>query len=130
MTTPDRETELRAGGNGRAVHDVGGLAFGPIDREEHDLALWERRVDAMLILLVGTRKKAFTVDAHRRVIESYGEQQYDATTYYQKWIRAIRNLIIEQEIVSVAELAVKIAAVRADVERSGRQVAPEEVPLP
>lgn len=130
MATPERKTELRGGAHGRAVHDVGGLAFGPIDREEHDLALWERRVDAMLILLVGTKKDAFSIDSLRRVIEAYGEQQYDATTYYEKWIRAIRNLLLEQEIISAAELSAKIAAVRAEIERSGRKVATEEVPLP
>ena len=42
---------LRKGAGGRASHDVGGLEFGPIDRHEHDLALWEKRTDAMLILL-------------------------------------------------------------------------------
>ncbi len=130
MTTPSRKTEVRAGADGRAVHDVGGLEFGPIDRAEHDLELWERRVDAMLILLVGAKKNAFKVDAMRRVIEAYGEQQYDVTTYYEKWIRAIRNLILEQELISRAELDAKLASVRAAVERSGRKVARDGVPLP
>ena len=30
------------------------------------------------------------------MIESYGEQDYDRTTYYEKWIRAVRNLLVEQ----------------------------------
>lgn len=130
MPAPDRKTEVRADSDGRAVHDVGGLAFGPIDRDEHDLALWERRVDAMLILLVGNKKNAFKVDAMRRVIEAYGEQQYDAITYYEKWVRAIRNLILEQEIITSQELAAKLAGVRVEVERGGRKVASGEVPLP
>jgi hypothetical protein len=121
---------LRAGGDGHAVHDVGGLAFGPIDRTEHDLALWEKRVDAMLILLVSPRKAAFKIDAMRRVIEDYGEQQYDATTYYEKWVRAIRNLIIEQEIVTAQELADKIESVRAAMTAGGREVSLADVPQP
>ena len=86
MSEPKRKTRLRKGAGGRAAHDVGGLDFGPIDRHEHDLALWEKRIDAMLILLVGPKKGAFKIDAMRRVIEEYGQQEYDATTYYQKWI--------------------------------------------
>ena len=48
----------RKGADGRAAHDVGGLEFGPIDRSEHDLALWEKRTDAMLILLSRTTSGA------------------------------------------------------------------------
>jgi hypothetical protein len=68
MTEAKRKTLKRKDASGRAVHDVGGLAMGPIDREEHDLALWEKRTDAMLILLVGPKRAAFAIDAHRRVI--------------------------------------------------------------
>ena len=53
---PRERTLPRAGAQGRATHDVGGLDFGPIDRDEHDLALWEKRVDAMLILLSAPRR--------------------------------------------------------------------------
>ena len=63
-STPTRTTHLREGAGGRAVHDVGGLDFGPIDRHEHDLALWEKRTDAMLILLA-SRKDVFKIDAMR-----------------------------------------------------------------
>ena len=51
MLEPERKNMARKGAGGRAVHDVGGLTLGPIDRSEHDLALWEKRTDAMLVLL-------------------------------------------------------------------------------
>jgi hypothetical protein len=128
MAEVKRRTELREGAGGRAVHDVGGLDFGRIDRSEHDLALWEKRVDAMLILLVSPRKAAFKIDAMRRVIEDYGQQQYDSTTYYEKWIRAIRNLLIEQEVLTRPELEAKMADVRRALQEKGRAVAEGEVP--
>lgn len=128
MSEPKRKTRLRKGAGGRAAHDVGGLDFGPIDRAEHDPALWEKRVDAMLILLVGPKKGAFKIDAMRRVIEDYGQQEYDATTYYQKWTRAIRNLLIEQEVITRDELNKKFATVAADFERRGRQVSSKAIP--
>jgi hypothetical protein len=128
MSQPKRKTLLRKGAGGRAAHDVGGLDLGPIDRREHDLALWEKRTDAMLILLVGPKKGAFKIDAMRRVIEDYGQQEYDATTYYQKWIRAIRNLLIEQEVITKDELDRKLAEVVAEFEKHGRPV--EKAPVP
>jgi hypothetical protein len=128
MSGPKRKTMLRKGAGGRATHDVGGLEFGSIDREEHDLALWEKRTDAMLRLLVGTEKRAFTVDGMRRVIEDYGQQQYDRTTYYEKWIRAVRNLIVEQGIVNREEIEARMAEVRARLEKTGRKASKEKIP--
>ncbi len=127
MPTPDKRNELRAGTDGRTTHDVGGLDFGPIDMHEHDLALWEKRVDAMLVLLA-TKKHAFKIDALRRVIESYGEQEYDATEYYEKWVRAIRNLIVEQELVSKDEIEARLAQVIQDFKNNGRDVSGDSVP--
>jgi len=128
MDAPKRKTELRHGAGGRAAHDVGGLDFGPIDRTEHDLALWEKRVDAMLVLLSGPKKGAFKIDAMRRVIEDYGQQQYDRTTYYEKWIRAIRNLLVEQEVLTKPEIESKIAAVEQAMRTAGRDLAGGSVP--
>ncbi|MGD9804600.1 MAG: hypothetical protein AB7E81_09360 [Hyphomicrobiaceae bacterium] len=128
MTTPIRKTFLREGADGRAVHDVGGLDFGPIDRGEHDLALWEKRTDAMLILLAA-KKNVFRIDAMRRVIEDYGQQEYDRTTYYEKWIRAIRNLIVEQEIVTPAEVEQRMREVAARHRDAGREVEADHIDL-
>ena len=52
---------------GRGVHDMGGLEAGPIDREsQHAFEWWEKRVDAMLVLLSGKDRKLITVDELRR----------------------------------------------------------------
>jgi hypothetical protein len=128
MSQPERKTFLRQGGGGRAAHDVGGLELGAIDREDHDLALWEKRTDAMLILLVGAKKAAFKVDAMRRVIEDYGQQEYDRTTYYEKWIRAIRNLLVEQEVLTREEIEERMEDVARRLESQGREVADPKIP--
>lgn len=119
LAAETRATPLRNGADGRTVHDIGGLDFGPIDRTEHDLALWEKRIDAMMILLYA-KKGVFKVDAMRRVIESYGEQAYDATGYYDKWARALATLCVEQELFSAAELDAALAVARADLAAAGR----------
>jgi hypothetical protein len=128
MSQPERKTLPREGAKGRATHDVGGLDFGPIDRHEHDVAMWEKRVDAMLILLVGPKKGAFKIDAMRRVIEDYGQQEYDRTEYYEKWIRAIRNLVVEQEILTRQEVDKRVAEVAARHAKAGRKVSKAKVP--
>jgi Nitrile hydratase beta subunit len=128
MGEVERKTLLRQNAGGRAVHDLGGLEFGPIDREEHDLALWEKRTDALLVLLVGPKKGAFKIDALRRAIEDYGQQAYDHTSYYEKWIRAIRNLLVEQEVLSRAEVEAKIAEVRSRHVKLGRTVSSDAIP--
>ena len=128
MAEPKRRNVPRKGAMGRAVHDVGGLDLGPIDRHEHDLALWEKRGDAMAILLVAPQRRAFTLDAKRRVIEAFAEQEYDNTAYYEKWIRAIRNLLIEGEIVTREEIETKVAVVRKVMRAGGRKVSNGSVP--
>jgi len=123
-----QRTRTRAGTDGHAVHDVGGLDFGPVDMAEHDPAMWEKRTDAMLRLLVSPDNGAFTIDAMRRVIEDYGQQQYDATTYYEKWVRALRNLCLEQGLFTASELERAIAEARAAFEAEGRTVDDGDVP--
>jgi Nitrile hydratase beta subunit len=127
VKTPRRQTHVRDGSQGRAVHDVGGMDFGPIDRDEHELAQWEKRVDAMMILLYA-QKGAFKVDGMRRVIEDYGQQAYDSTTYYEKWVRALRNLLVEQEVLTAVEIDRKLEHVTEAFQAEGRAVAPASVP--
>ena len=130
MAVPKPKSNKRTTADGRDVHDIGGLPGPPIDRSEHELTLYEKRVDALMNLLSGPKRNAFKVDALRRVIEGYAEQEYDALPYYDKWIRAIRNLMIEQEVVEKAELEARIKAVRKELEAEGAQVSTRKVPWP
>ena len=129
---PKRHTNVRKRAGGRAVHDMGGHAplAQPIDREEHDLTLYEKRVDALTQLLSGPKRSAYKIDALRRIVESYAEQEYDGTAYYDRWIRAIRNLCLEQEIITAEELDAHIAAVTKELKAQGRKVATAKVPVP
>jgi len=99
----------------RAHHDTGGLPAGPVEGSEHDYALWEKRVDAILTLL--SQKGLMTVDELRRNIEGLGPDAYDRMTYYERWIHAVAQTMIQRGVVSIDELGRKIAEVeaRADV---------------
>lgn len=97
--------------NYRGVHDIGGLPAGPVEATEHDYALWEKRVDAMLVLL--SKKGLITVDELRRNIESLGRDAYDTMSYYERWINSISQTLIQRGIISIDELGRKIAEVQA-----------------
>lgn len=97
----------------KSVHDMGGDPAGPIQRAEHARTLFDQRVDAMLRLLAHPQKGHFTVDAMRRSIESLDAQAYHGLSYYERWVRAVRQLAIERGLVSQAELEQRMAALAA-----------------
>jgi hypothetical protein len=88
----------------RRHHDMGGLDAGPIEHAGHDLALWEKKVDAILRLL--SSKGIMTVDELRRGIEEIGPDAYDKLSYFERWITSITNILLEKGILHVTELGV------------------------
>ena len=87
----------------RSHHDMGGLPAARVDRAEHDYSDWERRVDAMAVLL--GRKRRLTVDERRRAIETLTPQAYDALSYYERWVVALGQTLIQRGVITSAELA-------------------------
>lgn len=102
--------------NAQAVHDVGGREGGALNRTEPPETQFQKRVDALLMLMVGPKVGAFKVDALRRMVESNSPQDYANLGYYEKWIRAIRDLLLEQEMITADELDEKLADVRRRME--------------
>ena len=97
----------------RRVHDMGGLPAGPVERGEHDYEPWEKRVDAILRLLVAPERRVMTVDELRRGIEELGAAGQDEMTYYERWISSITNVLIEKGVITVDELGRRMAEVEA-----------------
>jgi hypothetical protein len=88
---------------------MGGLPAGKIDRTEHDYADWERRVDAMAVLL--SQKRLLTVDQRRRAIETLTPEAYDSLAYYERWVIALGQTLIQRGLITTAELARKMLEV-------------------
>ena len=88
----------------RAHHDMGGLADGPVVRDEHDYEQWERRVDALMMLLSHRDRQLISVDELRRHIEGLGADAYGRLTYYERWMHAIVQTLIERGVISIDEL--------------------------
>ncbi|MBO55573.1 MAG: hypothetical protein CL886_07925 [Dehalococcoidia bacterium] len=97
----------------RGVHDRGGLPDDtPINREEHELMDWERRVDAMHAVLGS--KGLRSTDQMRRVIESIPKDEYEQMTYYERWAFALETLVTENELLSTAEIDKKMAELMSE----------------
>jgi len=101
----------------RSHHDMGGQPAGPVERTEHAYLLWEKRVDAMLVLLSGKDRRLITVDELRRNIEALGPQAYDRMSYYERWIHSIAQTLIQRGVITIDELGRKMSEVE---QRHGR----------
>ena len=97
----------------RGHHDMGGLPAGPIERGEHDYALWENRVHALMQLLSQPKRQLLRVDELRRNIEALPPEAYDEMSYYERWISAIANTLLQRGAITTDELGRKMAEVAA-----------------
>jgi hypothetical protein len=88
----------------RGHHDMGGLPAGRVEPNEHDYALWEKRVDALMVLLSSPQRSLLKVDELRRNIETLGPDAYDAMTYYERWMHAICQTLIQRGVISIDDL--------------------------
>jgi Nitrile hydratase beta subunit len=101
----------------RSHHDMGGLPAGRVEPVEHDYAEWERRVDALMVLLSGIKggRKLMTVDELRKNIEALPPEAYDRMGYYERWVTSITQIMIQRGVITTEELGRKME----QVERRG-----------
>ena len=97
--------------DGRRWHDMGGDAAGPVPTQQHDFSLWEKRVDALMI--IASAKGHFTVDGLRRVLEDMGPDAFETMTYYERWIASVNQNLIEAGVYTTNELAQRMTDVAA-----------------
>ena len=99
----------------KGYHDIGGEPAGEIPKQGHEMLLWEKRVEAMLLLL--SQKGVMRVDENRRGLESVGAEVYHGAGYAQRRIQSISTNLIAKGLISIEELAAKVADIeqRKDV---------------
>ncbi len=92
------------------VHDRGGWPTDePIDRSEHELADWERRMDALHQVLGA--KGIRTTDEMRRAIESLEPSVYESMSYYERWTAALEILLVEKGILTTEEIDARASGI-------------------
>ena len=79
----------------RLISDIGGLPEGPLDLSEHEPTMTERRIDAMMMLLRAKPRSFWASDENRRTIESLEPETYKKAEYYEKWVLAMKELLID-----------------------------------
>ena len=101
----------------RSHHDMGGLPAASVEPAEHEYAPWEKRVDALMMLLSHKDRRLLTVDELRRNIESLGAEAYERMSYYERWMHAITQSLIQRGTITVDELGRRMEDVRFRHER-------------
>jgi hypothetical protein len=98
----------------RSHHDMGGLPAGKVDPTEHDYVEWERRVDALMMLLSGIKggKKLMTVDELRKNIEALPPDAYERMGYYERWVTSITQIMIQRGVITTDELGRKMEEIQ------------------
>jgi hypothetical protein len=98
----------------RGHHDMGGLPAGRVVPSEHDYAEWERRIDALMVLLSGVKDAPprITVDELRKNIEAIGPEAYDKMSYYERWVTSITQSMIQRGVITTEELGRKMEEIR------------------
>ncbi|ETX27311.1 nitrile hydratase subunit beta [Roseivivax isoporae] len=88
------------------VHDMGGrYGDGPIDPSEDDLPFardWHRA--ALGLTLATGALGAWSIDASRRARESLPAADYNRLGYYEKWIAALADLLVERGLATRDDL--------------------------
>ena len=89
------------------INDVGGMQGFPLVRQEPDEppfhADWEAHVFAINSALIG--RGLYNLDEFRDAVERIPAQEYLASSYYERWLRAITMLLAERGIVTEEDLA-------------------------
>jgi hypothetical protein len=98
----------------RRHHDMGGLPAGKCVHDEHDYEAWEKRVDALLMVLARADRNLVRVDELRRHIEDLGPQAYDRMGYYERWMHSIARTLVERGVLSEEEIARVMSGKGAD----------------
>ncbi len=92
-------------------HDVGGQDSGPVDVSDHDTAHWEWQIDAMVRMAL---KKGLISDFAelRDGIEKLTPDDYENSTYYERWASALAYALVERGVVTEESLVDKAQAIR------------------
>ena len=95
----------------RLPNDIGGLSAEPVQRIEHELEPWEKRCHALADVL--DFHKIINTEEKRRGVEALGAEAIGKLSYYERWIVAFANILLQKGVLTPGELARKMDEVEA-----------------
>ncbi len=95
----------------RAANDLGGLPAEPLVISDHELLPWEKRCHALLDVLA--HYEIVNTEEKRRGVDDLGGEIYARLTYYEKWIVAAANVLMQKHVLTPDEIARKMDEVKA-----------------
>ncbi len=96
----------------RRTHDMGGLEAGAVELAPHEAAAWQKQVLAMRVVLGDGKRKLVRVDELRRAIEDLDPEDYHRLGYFDRWVMAMRRLLVEKGVLSAREIDERVATIR------------------
>lgn len=93
-------------------HDMGGQPAGEIETGDHPMEPWQKVTRAMRQVLGDDTRRLIRVDELRRAIEDLPQADYERLAYFDRWIRAIANVLVEKGVLTQDELAARMEALR------------------
>lgn len=88
------------------IHDMGGMhGFGAIPIEENEPVFhsdWEAKAMAITVAMGAWGR--WNIDASRHAREKLAPQEYLNFTYYERWVAALADLMVDRGLVTVTEL--------------------------
>ena len=92
---------------------MGGQPAGPVSLAQHEIAPWEKRIEAILRCMQLREAPIVTVDELRRGIEELPPKLYDSLGYYERWIASLTNIMVEKGVLTRAEIEARMAKIKA-----------------
>ena len=95
----------------RAVHDMGGNRdprfAGPIDPDDHERADWEKRVDAINVILRRSSVNMVGLDQMRRNGEALADSYLHAA-YGERTLHSMVQTLLQRGAITIEELTTKL----------------------
>lgn len=88
----------------RRVNDIGGEAYGEVERTELERAFWERHVD---VIRTALGDDLCSVDEMRRGMEDLGPEVYGRLAFFERRLESIVNILVEKGVVDRQALEVR-----------------------
>ncbi len=92
-----------------------------IERREHELSFFEKRVDAMVNLGWQADRRYFRTDDLYACIQALPRDQFYRMSYYERWLHVLKDLMVERGVLNGEEINQRIEKIRKEESNTGER---------